>query len=173
MAAIDVVYTWVDDTWPGYHALLTRCARDRHDLNPNRYRDNVDILKYNLRALDRYAPWIDRVFLVTCRPQVPRWLDTTMIRVVHHDQIMDPADLPTFNSFAIVANLHRIPDLSARFPAEHACRVRLHLASGETLAAEKSDYEGFRTRPMSWQRAKDKFDRLVAGLHKAHKLLGP
>jgi len=115
VAAIDVVYTWVDDTWPGYHALLTRCARDRHDLNPNRYRDNVDILKYNLRALDRYAPWIDRVFLVTCRPQVPRWLDTTMIRVVHHDQIMDPADLPTFNSFAIVANLHRIPDLSARF----------------------------------------------------------
>ena len=54
-------------------------------------------------------------------------------------------------------------DLSARFPAEHACRVRLHLASGQTLVAEKSDYEGFRTRPMSWQRAKDKFDRLVAG----------
>jgi 2-methylcitrate dehydratase len=54
-------------------------------------------------------------------------------------------------------------DLTARFPAEHACRVRVHLASGRTLAAEKSDYEGFLTRPMSWQRAKDKFDRLVAG----------
>jgi 2-methylcitrate dehydratase len=54
-------------------------------------------------------------------------------------------------------------DLTARFPAEHACRLRLHLANGQTLAAEKSDYEGFLTRPMSWQRAKDKFDRLVAG----------
>ena len=54
-------------------------------------------------------------------------------------------------------------DLTVRFPAEHACRVRVHLASGRTLAAEKSDYEGFLTRPMSWQRTKDKFDRLVAG----------
>ena len=41
-------------------------------------------------------------------------------------------------------------DLTARFPAEHACRLRLHLADGTTLAAEKSDYEGFLTRPMSW-----------------------
>jgi 2-methylcitrate dehydratase len=54
-------------------------------------------------------------------------------------------------------------DLTARFPAEHACRLRLHLANGQTLTAEKSDYEGFLTRPMSWQRAKNKFDRLVAG----------
>jgi Stealth protein CR2, conserved region 2/Stealth protein CR4, conserved region 4/Stealth protein CR3, conserved region 3 len=115
VAPIDVVYTWVDDTWPGYDALLRRYAADRHDLNPNRYRDNVDILRYNLRSLDRHAPWIERVFLVTCRPQVPRWLDTATVRVVHHDQFMDAADLPTFNSFAIVANLHRIPGLSPRF----------------------------------------------------------
>ena len=30
------------------------------------------------------------------------------------------------------------------------------------LAAEKRDYEGFLTRPMSWQRARDKFERLAA-----------
>jgi 2-methylcitrate dehydratase len=54
-------------------------------------------------------------------------------------------------------------DLSARFPAQHACRVRVRLANGQTLATERSDYEGFLTRPMSWQRAKDKFNRLVAG----------
>src|SRR5215216_4498019 len=41
-------------------------------------------------------------------------------------------------------------DLSARFPAEHACRLRLRLVGGATFAAEKSDYEGFVTRPMSW-----------------------
>jgi len=62
-------------------------------------------------------------------------------------------------------------NLTARFPAEHACRVRVHLASGQTLAAEKSDYEGFLTRPMSWQRAKDKFDRLVAGRLEPHLAL--
>jgi 2-methylcitrate dehydratase len=54
-------------------------------------------------------------------------------------------------------------DLSARFPAEHACRLRIHLADGTTLAAERSDYEGFLTRPMSWERARGKFERLAAG----------
>jgi 2-methylcitrate dehydratase len=53
-------------------------------------------------------------------------------------------------------------DLSARFPAEHACRLRLRLAGGGTLAAEKSDYEGFLSRPMSWERVREKFERLAA-----------
>jgi len=54
-------------------------------------------------------------------------------------------------------------DLTARFPAEHACRVRLHLADGAILAIEKSDYEGFVTRPMGWERAREKFEQLVVG----------
>jgi 2-methylcitrate dehydratase len=54
-------------------------------------------------------------------------------------------------------------DLSARFPAEHACRLRIHLLDGTTLAAERSDYEGFLTRPMTWEQARGKFERLVAG----------
>jgi 2-methylcitrate dehydratase len=53
-------------------------------------------------------------------------------------------------------------DLTARFPAEHACRLRLHLANGATLAANKSDYAGFLTRPMSWDQAQEKFERLAA-----------
>jgi 2-methylcitrate dehydratase len=52
-------------------------------------------------------------------------------------------------------------DLTARFPAEHACRLRLQLAGGVTLAAEKSDYQGFATRPMSWEQARQKFERLA------------
>lgn len=115
MAAIDAVYTWVDGAWPGYAERLQRLASDRHDLNPNRYRDNLDILRYNLRSLARYAPWFDRIFLVTARPQVPAWLDTATVTVVHHDEFMPSGDLPTFNSFAIVANLHRIPGLAPRF----------------------------------------------------------
>jgi 2-methylcitrate dehydratase len=53
-------------------------------------------------------------------------------------------------------------DLSARFPAEHGCRLRLRLADGATLAAEKADYHGFVTRPMNWERAREKFERLAA-----------
>ena len=58
-------------------------------------------------------------------------------------------------------------DLTARFPTEHACRVRLHLADGAILGAEKSDYEGFVTRPMDWKHAKAKFDRLALGVEPA------
>jgi 2-methylcitrate dehydratase len=57
--------------------------------------------------------------------------------------------------------VHPAADLSARFPAEQACRVRVQLFGGATLAAEKSDYEGFLTRPMSWERARQKFERLA------------
>jgi len=113
--AIDVVYTWVDDTWPGYSDLLREYAADRHDLNPNRTRDNLQVLKYSLRSVARFLPWARRIYLVTCRPQIPSWLNTGAVRVVHHDEFIPSANLPTFNSFAIVANLHRLPGLARRF----------------------------------------------------------
>ena len=53
-------------------------------------------------------------------------------------------------------------DLTERFPAEHACRLRLRLAGGVTLTAEKSDYHGFLTRPMGWEHVLRKFQRLAA-----------
>jgi 2-methylcitrate dehydratase len=58
-------------------------------------------------------------------------------------------------------DLHPAADLSARFPAEHACRLRVLLRDGRTFVGAKSDYEGFLTRPMSWERARQKFDRLA------------
>ena len=53
-------------------------------------------------------------------------------------------------------------DLTARFPAEHACRVRVRVAGGLTLSAERSDYHGFVTRPMGWEPVREKFERLAA-----------
>jgi 2-methylcitrate dehydratase len=63
--------------------------------------------------------------------------------------------------------LHRIDiqpaaDLTARFPAEHGSRLRVRLAGGLTLSAEKSDYHGFVTRPMGWEPVREKFERLAA-----------
>src|SRR5215469_57764 len=52
-------------------------------------------------------------------------------------------------------------DLSARFQAEHACRVRVELRDGRVLAREKSDYRGFLTRPAGWEDVEDKFRRLA------------
>jgi Stealth protein CR2, conserved region 2/Stealth protein CR4, conserved region 4/Stealth protein CR3, conserved region 3 len=115
VAAIDAVYTWVDGAWPGYQDLQRAQSLDTHDLNPNRYRDNLQLLKYSLRSLAQHVPWVRQVYVVTSRPQAPAWLDPSQIRLVHHDMFMPASHLPTFNSFAIVANLHRIEGLSARF----------------------------------------------------------
>lgn len=114
---IDVVITWVDDSTPGYHEMLKAHATAAPDLDPARTRDNLDLLRFNLRTLERHAPWVNRVILFTCRPQVPAWLQTSHPRltVVHHDEVIPAALLPTFNSFAIISHLHLIPGLSDTF----------------------------------------------------------
>jgi 2-methylcitrate dehydratase len=52
-------------------------------------------------------------------------------------------------------------ELSARFGAEHPVRVRLHLRDSTVLEREQSDWEGFHTRPMGWDAATAKFERLA------------
>lgn len=123
---VDVVYTWVDGDRPGFakdlaaareaHVRETGQAPDVRALSANRFRDN-DCLRHSLRSLARYAPWVDRIHLVTAGER-PAWLDAShpAIRFVRHDEIFpDGAALPTFNSLAIEACLHRISGLSDRF----------------------------------------------------------
>lgn len=47
-----------------------------------------------------------------------------------------------------------------RFPQEMPCRLAVTLHDGRVLTREKSDYEGFPTRPMTWETVVDKFERL-------------
>jgi hypothetical protein len=121
---IDAVYTWVDGGDPAWQsrkaaALATNTwLKDASKLanNDSRYASR-DELRYSLRALHCFAPWIRHVFLVT-DDQVPAWLDTThpRITVVSHKEIFgETGTLPTFNSQAIESRLHRIPGLSEHF----------------------------------------------------------
>lgn len=111
----DVVWTWVDGRWPGFAESLAEHAREPLHQNPNRYRDDLETLRYGLRSLERHVPSVRDVVLVTARPQVPRWLDPERVRIVHHDDVFAPHELPTFNSFALVSMLARIPGLSPQF----------------------------------------------------------
>jgi 2-methylcitrate dehydratase len=52
--------------------------------------------------------------------------------------------------------------LSKRFPAEMPCRIQITLRNGKALRIEKQDFAGFYTRPMSWEQAVAKFERLAA-----------
>lgn len=51
--------------------------------------------------------------------------------------------------------------LSEQFPATMPCRITITLKDGQTLHIEKQDYEGFYTRPLTWDKAVAKFERLA------------
>ena len=82
----------------------------------NRYRDSEE-LRYSLRSVIKYAPWVRRIYVVTAN-QVPWWLDTShpQLHMVSHEEIFpNRSHLPVFSSPAIEAHLHRIPGLSKHF----------------------------------------------------------
>ena len=117
---IDLVFSWVDGTQPGYEAERRRWMEEAGVRPPDegaaRYRQ-IDELRYAMRSARAYAPWIRRIHLVTDSAPPP-WLDTAHpdVRIVRSaDFFADPASLPTFNSHAIEAQLHRIPELSEHF----------------------------------------------------------
>lgn len=49
---------------------------------------------------------------------------------------------------------------SGRFPDEMPCRVTVRLQDGRVLTKEGRDYEGFHTRPFTWDTALHKFEQL-------------
>lgn len=55
------------------------------------------------------------------------------------------------------------PEFTARFPAEHCCRVSVHLGDGTVLSGEGQDYQGGRTQPAGWEMITEKFRNLTAG----------
>lgn len=115
--SIDVVYTWIDGTDPQWQRSL-ECHRAEASLpavQMNRFRDR-DELKYSLRSINDFAPWVNHIYIVTCG-QKPRWFkDHPKITFIDHAQIFtNPDNLPTFNSMAIESNLHHIPNLSEQY----------------------------------------------------------
>ncbi|XP_070153413.1 N-acetylglucosamine-1-phosphotransferase subunits alpha/beta isoform X2 [Polyergus mexicanus] len=114
---IDVVYTWVNGSDPVFLENL-----QKHipivDLSAaaSRFSDK-DELRYSLRSLEMYAPWVRHVYIVT-NGQIPSWLDMDnprMTLVSHEDIFLNKSDLPTFSSPAIESHIHRIPGISDKF----------------------------------------------------------
>lgn len=116
---IDLVYLWVNGNDPEWRAKRNNVIGNTEEGSAvnceGRYADNNE-LKYSLRSIELYAPWIHKIFIITDN-QIPEWLDTSnpKIRIVDHTEILPSQSLPCFNSTVIAHFIPRIPELSERF----------------------------------------------------------
>ena len=124
--SVDAVVAWVDGGDPAPRQAQTLSCRSG-DAKPERvanierrFSDN-DEIRFCLRSIRNYAPWVRTIWLVTDE-QVPAAIDRRRaerenIRIVDHREIFRGYEqlLPTFNSYAIESMLWRIEGLADRF----------------------------------------------------------
>ncbi len=119
---IDFVIAWVDGNDKAWQAKMAEYGHGKNE----QFRD-WNFLPYLLKSIDRYAPFVHRIFLVTDR-QNPDCLSDAgrekyclsddlvrKIKVIYHEEFIPQKYLPTFNSHTIELNFHRIPGLSEQF----------------------------------------------------------
>ena len=117
---IDLVYLWCDGSDENWLKEKQYYQAQSGQLNINATDDSRfvqhDELKFSLRSVELYMPWINHIFIVA-NGQIPQWLDTNnpKISIVTHKEIMPADALPTFNSNAIEACIPNIPNLSEHF----------------------------------------------------------
>ena len=110
---IDVVYTWVNSNDKKWQELIYPYKKD--NLIDNDRFAQADELKYSLRALSLYAPWIRNIYIFSnCSP--PEWfVQSDCVRWVMHEDVVPGEYLPLFNSHAIETFLHEIPGLAEQY----------------------------------------------------------
>lgn len=113
---VDLVVLWVN----GNDSSFVRernawAARLGVPVEPARF-VQTDELRYVLRSVEKFLPWISRVVLVT-NGQVPPWLNShhPRLKILPHHAFMPPECLPTFNSCAISIGVSRWPGLAEHY----------------------------------------------------------
>jgi hypothetical protein len=116
---IDMVFSWVEGSDPEFRAQrsvqMSKYVVGEGDEAEARIRQ-IDELKYALRSVNMFAPWVRRIFIATdSRP--PAWLaEHPMITIVRAEEhFSDPEALPTYSSHAVESQLHNILELSEHF----------------------------------------------------------
>lgn len=119
---VDLVYLWVDGDDPEWRQkrslYMPSMPKDKPTPNSHseaRWRDNDELL-FSLRSVERYAPWINHIYIIT-DAQCPKWLDRNhpKISIVDHRDILPAEALPVFSSHAIESCVYKIPGLSEHF----------------------------------------------------------
>ena len=116
---VDIVFSWVDGTDKDWQRARARRMESyvvgEGDDSEARYRQ-IDELRYALRSVHTYLPWIRRIYIAT-DSKPPEWLaEHPKVRVIRSEEFFQNQDaLPTHNSMAVESQLHHIEGLSEHF----------------------------------------------------------
>ena len=99
---IDVVYTWKGEE-------VTNDIRSSYNHE----------LQYSLRSIDLYAPWVNKIYILTDYPKnYPSWIKTDTNKIIMIDTtetFPHPSYLPNSNSNAIESTIVNIKNLSEHY----------------------------------------------------------
>lgn len=119
---IDLVFTWAGTQNQALE--FAEEFKSKKDIicdfayDPARFSDHNELL-FSVKSALKNVPWVRNIFIVA--NEIPAFISSlsedekNKIKIINHQQIIDAQYLPTFNSHAIEANLHKIPDLSENF----------------------------------------------------------
>lgn len=119
---VDLVYLWCDGNDPEFQKKKQEALKksEKHNLDKEGTSNfrfvETEELKYSLRSVEKFAPWVRNIYIVTYE-QVPQWLNIKhpKIKIIDHKDIIPEKHLPTFNSTAIEVFLPQIQGLSEHF----------------------------------------------------------
>jgi len=112
---IDFVVLWVDSNDPEWIKSYNYYRPEKPIQDKARFR-NWGIFRYWFRAVEKYAPWVNKVYLIT-NGKFPDWInpDYEKLVLVKHSDYIPEKYLPTFNSSTIELNIWKIKNLSEHF----------------------------------------------------------
>jgi hypothetical protein len=111
-----IVYTWVNGSENCYNK-----RRQKAGLSPGGSSRDKEMgeLKYSIRSLIKFAPWLEGPIYIVTPGQIPDWLDTSnsRIKVIDQDDLLpkDQCKFPNFNTNVIEQYLYKIPGLTDIF----------------------------------------------------------
>ncbi|KAH0792559.1 Stealth protein CR4, conserved region 4 [Histomonas meleagridis] len=117
---VDVVYSWVDGEDKYWQEKKTKAELDfKHLTRPNVDKGrfiNFEEIRYSLRSVEKFVPWVRKVFIITDNQTIPYIKrDHPKIVYVDHKTIFPKEALPCFNSNSIEHSISNIPGLSENF----------------------------------------------------------
>lgn len=119
---IDIVIPFVDNTDKVWQKAFVDYCKSRNliqkiaDLHTDRYKDNLKLINYQLKLINKNMPWVNKIYLLLMNREQADNLDLpSNVEIVYHARFIPQKFLPTFNSTTIEMFLWNIPNLSEYF----------------------------------------------------------